>query len=410
MSDVKYDLEYNDNVGKTVSIVLRWVFFIGIFMMPFIFWPWASISFEIPRVFFVQRWVEMLLFIGALSLPLRKNLPKIDRRVFMLLMGFGIVAILATVLGVDIHKSIVGNYYRGDGLIMVFHMIGLAIFLSLFWEKSWERVTFTAIRLSTIIISCWTIILAVALYLFAQKGIDIWGNGAIGATFGNPHLLTGYLVVTLPFTVMYIFYSKKGVRRFIWSIFSFMQIAAIILTRSWAGVVGILLFILLSVWVRKNQYTMIISTIIVFILFVTGFFYIQRYSEKGFLPEGRDRIFHKLLVSVGKRPILGWGWANVDYAFDASDWPIHLGHDVYVDKAHGMFWEVLTTTGMVGLLTYLLLVIGVGKRLYRISRENKNIKILFICFVLYILHSQMNVISIGEEIFFWLITGLAMRA
>ena len=39
---------------------------IGLFVLPFVYWPWAAIPYEIPRVWFVQRWIEGLGILGCI--------------------------------------------------------------------------------------------------------------------------------------------------------------------------------------------------------------------------------------------------------------------------------------------------------------------------------------------------------
>lgn len=127
--------------------------------------------------------------------------------------------------------------------------------------------------------------------------------------------------------------------------------------------------------------------------------------------QDRERIYRKVFIGALKRPVFGWGWANVDYAFESNDWPIKVYHDVYVDKAHSEILEVLVTTGIPGLLIYLSLLIIFVKELivkYKKSRDKLWNFTLISGVVLYLFHSQTNVISIMEEIVFWLILGIAL--
>jgi hypothetical protein len=87
--------------------------------------------------------------------------------------------------------------------------------------------------------------------------------------------------------------------------------------------------------------------------------------------------------------------------------PVKFDPDIYADKAHSNLLEILVTTGLVGFVIYLLLIVKTVNNL----AMNKEVfsKILLLSLVLYIFHSQTNVISISEEVVFWLIIGVASK-
>jgi O-antigen ligase len=133
-------------------------------------------------------------------------------------------------------------------------------------------------------------------------------------------------------------------------------------------------------------------------LFVGGGFVII--SRPGVEADSRWRILNRSVMAWQARPWLGWGFANVDHAIESTVWPMPYLHDIYVDKAHSIFLEVLVTTGVVGLVTYAGLAAAVVWRLRR------NRWLLSVA-LLYLLHSQTNVISINEEFVFWWLVGIA---
>ena len=71
---------------------------------------------------------------------------------------------------------------------------------------------------------------------------------------------------------------------------------------------------------------------------------------------------------------------------------------------------MLATTGVVGLVIY----VGIIARtlfilVQRVIKKSDDYwsKMILLSFLLYFFHSQTNVISISEEIIFWLIVGIA---
>ena len=96
--------------------------------------------------------------------------------------------------------------------------------------------------------------------------------------------------------------------------------------------------------------------------------------------------------------MFGWGWSNFAAAFAAVDWPVPVQNDVYVDKAHSSLLEVLVSTGIVGFSFYLLIL---GLMTKRLSGE------YLLMFILWLVHSQTNIISISEELVFWILVGVS---
>ncbi|MBI2310156.1 O-antigen ligase family protein [Candidatus Collierbacteria bacterium] len=360
---------------------VKFVLFIGLAASPFIFWPWAKIPYEIPRVWFISRWLE-LLGLAALINLLAKNPAainsKIDGKLLGLVIAFFLWAVVASILGADLLKSIWGNYYRGDGLFTLAHLIGLFLFTALFWRSSWQKFTFQIIATGSL----------------AAGILAIFGRTA----FGQPNFLAGYLTVTLPFVweMLRNRWSKIAV---------IFPIAAIAITKSWGGLLGIIIFFTyLAVKKMSRQIQLaIVSALGIMMIFAAVYFWqaawSRPYPSRQFVPESRERIIRSVLNGALRRPLFGWGWANVDYAFDANPWPMKFQPDIYLDKAHGVILEVFTTTGVIGLAIYLLLI---GRAVWLARRTA-----VFLPLILYLFYSQTNITSIATEVIFWLTLGIA---
>jgi O-antigen ligase len=373
-----------------------------------VFWPWAEIAYEIPKVLFVYRWVEILGFIGVFaSLTILKK-EKLDSVLVYLIMLFCFFVLLSSLLGVDFNKSLVGNYYRKDGIFTLSHLIIIFFFLVLFFEKEWLRPLFVSISAGSAMVSIITIIDAYRAFVLGDLGVNVWDN-ALGSTFGNPNFLAGYLVVTLP-SIIFLLNNKNGFKeKFVLLSAFFMQVIAILLTRSWSGVLGILIFFLIFFLTRKRKnVAFIFLGIVGMLVFWLAFGLNYKSMQKAgiVIAEGRERIFVKGILAFLRRPVFGWGWANFDYAFESVDWPIEFNDDIYVDKAHSNFLEILVTTGAAGFLIYLFIILrAIVNLLGSGSIRNPILWML----VLYIIHSQTNVISISEELLFWIILGIGAK-
>lgn len=361
------------NLGKTV-------FLIGIFISPFVFWPWAKVAYEIPRVWFVNRWVEFLGLAAVIELLGKKSTAinsKIDGKLLGLAVGFFLWTIAASILGVDFLKSIWGNYYRDDGLFTLTHLVGLFLFTTIFWQPSWQKPAFVGI---------------------AAGSLGVSGLAIIGRTaFGQPNFLAGYLAVTLPFVweVLRNKWSKIAV---------IFPIAAIGLTRSWGGLIGAIIFFTYLIAKKLSRPIQLAVAFMAGIIMIFAAVYFwqtvwsQPYWSRRFVPESRERIIRSVLNGVRRRPLIGWGWANVDYAFESNPWPMKFERDIYLDKAHSAILEIFAATGIIGLTIYLFLA---GRGLWLARRTA-----VFPALILYLFYSQTNIISIATEVIFWLTLGI----
>lgn len=402
---------------KITRIVFLTTLLGGVALLPIAYWPYAPIPFEIPKVWFVHWWIQSLLVLGIVLFLLARQKVHMRIRIVYAVLVFSAIALVASLFGVDIQKSIVGNYYRLDGLTTLFHLTSFALLLSLLWQKRWNHTLAIAIVLGTTITSVVSISQGVRLYIFHDMSLSGW-YGAIGSTFGQPKFLTGYILVSLPFT-WFVARQVRGMWKGAVFLAVAIQVGALFLTKSWAGVLILCSLVCVVVWERSGKWRNFIFVFALLLCLSIGAFYVvtkqqQRYalhSQGKIVAEGRERIVRKLALSIKERPYFGYGWANVDHAFDASVWPMKFEFDVYLDKAHSHVLEVLTTTGIVGLLAYLSLIFLVGRSLFHdvleAGKHNHWEKVLFVVFFVFLIHSQTNVISIAEEVIFWLLVGIA---
>ncbi len=381
-----------------IQTLLKVIFFTGVFFLPFVFWPWARVPYEIPRVWFFQRWVEVLAAVTVLSTFREAGGKSLRfRRIHFLILTFLVIAIVSSIFGSDFGKSWLGNYWRADGLITLFHLIALFVCLSIVWKRDWEAQLVKIVAFSSLAISGWAILNEVQFLFNFHRFVPV------GISFGQPKFLGGYLLVTVPFVLAWI--STLQVKSRLLIIFSVVM--AIFLSGSVISLLLVLVFLFVKVFVTHFSWQQRTLAVGVFLFAGIGVYYLVGVKNKvlyqiqpgHFAFEGRWRILNKLALGISDRPILGWGWTNVDYAFEAHDWPIKINSDVYLDKAHSSILEVLVTTGVIGLAIYLLIVLEAGKPLR---------KTVFIApLILFLVHSQTNVISISEEVIFWIILGIA---
>jgi putative inorganic carbon (HCO3(-)) transporter len=307
----------------------------------------------------------------------------------------------ASLFGSNISKSFAGNYYRLDGLITFYGLIGFSVLVSYFWNDKFRKIVSQTFFASSTLLS---------IVALAEIATHEFGLGT-AATFGNPVFLAGYLAVSIPFT----FYLFKSTKYRIYLIGLIIQSLAIILIGAVSSILTLIIFafIYLTFFQKRIAKFLLIPLAVIFLLILLfwskNYFYIK--DPRTLSYESRERIFQNVIRGAVKKPVLGYGWANVDYAFNAGGWPIKFANDVYVDKAHSEVLEVFATTGIPGLLiyiwfllTFIIFLINGWKK----GKEKGWSFTLLSTIILYLFHSQTNVISIMEQIVFWLVLGITL--
>jgi hypothetical protein len=366
-------------------------------ILPFVFWPWASFAYEVPRVWFVLRCIEVLVAVRLVLLLRQKDWPKVDSKLFAGVMSLGLVAVVSSVTNGSQLESWWGNAYRMDGLVALLHLITLSCMIMVSPMSSWVKPTLRVASFSA------TLMGFLAILEFLQTSIGITSNGVLswevaGFTFQQPNFLAGFLFVLLPVCFWELTQANTWFSRIWWGVHVLLQVLTIVLTQSLGAIFGIP--VLLWAWfciTRKSWKMLTMSLIGAIVLFwVSAMWYQQSFLTY----EGRDRILSRLVQATVQKPVLGWGWARVAVAFEAGKDPWPGTIDIYLDKAHSVFLEMAVTTGLLGLGIYLVLAARMGKRL-------QGSPLLLLVLFAYLYHSQTNVISIAEEIWFWVLLGWA---
>lgn len=372
---------------------------VGVISLLF-FGPFSPIPFEVPKVHFVLWIIRVSILIAVYQIVKTKVNWKIDKYTLWALSAYLLVILLTSMLGVDFTKSLWGNPYRVDGLVTLFTLAAGALTLSFFWKENFKiyisEVFFVASTTSSVF-TIWQV---------------VTGQFGLGSafTFGNPNFLAGFLVVSVPFSY-YLFQIKRQKYIFI-AILTIL--AAIVLIGAVSAILTLIIWlsVIVIVHIKSNiKYGVIVLMGLVagIILYGWSVNYLQTNSES-FIAEGRVRIYRNILIASLSRPLIGYGWANIDVAFQSVQWPTKFNDDVYVDKAHSQLLEVFASAGFVGLVTYILLITVLIKKLVKLSKLDKQWALVTgMVLVMYLLHSQTNVISISEDLAFWTVTGILLK-
>ena len=313
------------------------------------------------------------------------------------LVTYGLIAYFSAILlscffSVDFNLSFWGDIERMLGFFHVFHFLILYfIIITVFKEwKEWKMFFIVSIATATL----------VCLYgIFNQKH---------DSTIGNLAYVAAFFIFNIYFSLI-LFAKEKS--KFKW--FYFVPIAIMGYGFFKASISGAFVglgfsFLILGLFyafLGKNEKIKIGTSflLIIFFLLISGFL-VGRDSEfvqnQSWLKPVREislekNTFQTRLISwqaawqnFGENPILGTGFGNYAMVFDkhfSSEFYDYAYYETYFDRAHNNIVEIVATTGIVGLATYLFIFGAVFYYLikgYRRKKINLHDFVLVSCLII----------------------------
>lgn len=383
---------------KAITNSYRILLLIGLFVLPFIYYPKAYVAYEIPKVWFFYFWSIVLTFLALLSVFKGKVTQKMNA-VFKTAGAFLLVLVVVSLIGVDFKKSIFGNYYRLDGLLTYFLLFAFSFSLSVLGNKRLLK--------DLALVSASASFLAALLAI----GSKFWPGLPSASGFGQPVFLAGYLAVGFLF-MLYLFTKSELKGKIFWSLGILTDIWAVYTTGAIGAFVAIAAGLVIWVILRTKRRLLLPFLAVSFIVgtFMFGVYLKRPADPVQIVYEERQRIIIKTFLGLieERRIFTGFGVANVDYSFDAGLWPVPVSEDVYLDKAHSTVLEYVLTGGTSGLSAYLLLLLVLFWRLYK-TKPSMLTDLYLTLFLVYLVHAQTNVLSIAEEVYFWIALSVGLR-
>lgn len=304
------------------------------------------------------------------------------------------VALFASLpLSVNVNLSFWSNAERMLGIFhilhfLVFYFILITVFRS--W-KDWRYLLFFSVAIATVI-----------------SLIGLFGPESY-SKIGNTAYVSGYLIFNLYFTVILFLRSKLGAWRYLYILPFLIMFFEFKNMHTSGAIIGltlsILLFFLLiglsHVQKRIRKYSLIIF--IVAILGVAGVFsqsqtawfkdsFLKNLTSQKVTFQTRLISWRGALADFKYHPILGTGFGNYAIIFDKHFDPTFFNYtktETYFDRAHNNLIDITSTTGLLGLLTYLSIFCAAfyylgcefkrnGKRVGPDGNGQKNLEIIVI--------------------------------
>jgi len=376
--------------------ILFWLA-IGTLLTPFVFDRGSYFPFIIGKATAFRILVEIMAVIWVVMVLEEKK--KIKLTILQQLVClYLIVLILSSLWGINPLFSIFSGNERFEGVWGIAHFVLYFLILSTtFSGKEWEKIIKAEVVIST-------------LYsIFAFVGFPYLGNitaytsGRLAGLTGNPSYFATYLIFNSLLALwLYFRQWQEDKKLFNWWLIPFVfQGIGVFITGTRGGMIGyvaglgFLLLWLVSQRINKDlAIFQKVSLIILIIISVSlGSLFAFRNSDlvqKNFALERLTSISLKDPTAVSRllsaqsagkafleRPLLGWGPENYQapYLKYLNPEVLHyLPSDFLFDRAHNKPMEVLATTGILGLLSYLSIFLFAGWFLWRL-RKNKSLSL-----------------------------------
>jgi hypothetical protein len=309
-------------------------------------------------------------------------------------MALGIIfLVFSTIFAFDISYAFFGESFRGEGFLTLFAFFCIFFSMLLLFEKKHWRLFFIFSFVSSLIV------LAIE---YRQKILGMYRPDSLT---GNPIFLGGYLFFAILIALWIVHLGIKEKNKLfitVGSISAITSIVGIFLTVSRGSVIALAFAILLTAttaFVRGKKITVGQRTlrffsgiILTVLLFFGGIFLATRHNSLWQKIPGIDRI---ATTSIGKGSavtrivytklsfskffpdekiqtvLFGWGWDNFVFFFQKNYYPAMYSIEAAViDRPHNKLSDMLVMTGVVGLVTYLIIWVLLFRYCLRLIKKD----------------------------------------
>jgi len=369
-------------------------FFISLlfFLTPLLFTSLTSELFEVPKMYFVYLITLLITFFHLINyLKGKKPLFSKNKLTIPLLIFFS-TQLISTFFSVDVHTSIFGYYSRlNGGLLSLSAYLLLFLILPLYLTPKFREKIINLILVSGLLLSSYGIL--------EHFGIDkhLWVQDVqsrVFSTLGQPNWLAAYLCILLPFAIEKFIKSKLFSLKSLFFLFLLSNFyLCLLFTKSKSGIIAaiISISIYLAIFffqnikinkINKSPFSRGIKGVLI-IIFLFGFFSITISNPiKDYLfpqkisPSIDQNTTLNITPSEDIRKIVWQGSLDLWKAFPLFGtgpetfaftyyWTRPASHnltsewDFLYNKAHNEYLNYLATTGTIGFLSYLFLIISI---------------------------------------------------
>lgn len=378
---------------KKITNLIYFSFFLLIFATPLIFTFVNSELFELPKMYFVYLMTIIITALHLINWSLGNT--TLYKKTFLNIpiLLFLISQTISTFISIDPHTSFFGYYSRLNGGLLCFLDFSVLYFiLPNYLNSKFKNQFINTVLLSGIFIS---------FYGIAQHfGIDknLWVQDVqsrVFSTLGQPNWLAAFLVIIIPLSLhksIESFSQKKYFLSIFYNLSSTIYYLALLFTKSKSGIIAcifsIFIYFIFKIFsdiktkvLSKNLKTYSLFLILILLSLLVSnpikdklFFTSPKQSKDGsninqqsnlnITPsEDIRKIVWQGAFDLWKQyPIFGTGVETFAYSYY---WTRPIEHNLtsewefLYNKAHNEYLNFLATTGTIGFVTYLFLIITI---------------------------------------------------
>ncbi|GEM_PF-301923 len=314
----------------------------------------------------------------------KKIFEKLKSPLVIAISGFVLVFMLASFFGVDPGFSFWANFERGEGAAQIINLYIFFILLALLFnsEEDWKRFLVISLAVAGLVI-----LYGIAAHL-GKSGYQAFESfmgdkisfvNRFYGSFGNPIYITTFLIFTI-FYAFYLFLNTPSKRnKIILSVLVIFYLIFFWLSQGRGGFLGLIAaifaFLAYLVFSSRNKKLKIGGITLILFLAVIGGALVY-FNDTGFVKKiPGSRIFDFSLKNqsiqnrlwtwgsairgIKERPVLGWGPENFsavfDKYFDIRHFVPGQSTETWFDRAHSVYLDYAAETGILGLLSFLLI-------------------------------------------------------
>lgn len=367
------------NTSEIYIKILRWGIFISLFLPLVIFSQYLS-PFHFGKMIVFRILVELMAVFYILLILIN---PKYRPKWTTLLISFSIFAglyFLTGIIGVNFYSSLWGTLERMGGIFSFLHFwVYFIILTSIIRNREdWNKI----LKIS-VFVGFLSILFAYGQRLQLGKFFVGWQHGErVIGTIGNPALFAGYLLFIFYLALLFLLRKKSSAKeRGFFTVVLVLGIPVLFMTAvrgavfSFFGSLFLLaLFFIFSSKNKKLKNYLSVALLIFVILAVNLFLLksnpwilnnkwlnrITNISLTSSTVQTRLWSWNGAIQGWKERPIFGWGPENFTFLHMKYFDPRHfagIGSETIWDRAHNIVLEMLATMGVVGLISYLSILV-----------------------------------------------------
>ncbi len=352
---------------KTLENVIRYGLYLLAVVSPVVFSSQLLWPFESTRGYVLVALVEVLLLLTLCWHWLRKSSIAMDVLSFAFVL-FVLIVLFASLIGIDPVFSFWGTLYRQTGGLIWLHILILYGVLRcvLIDERHWQ-----AFLMATVIGALLTVVghlvwlTDASVYLSTAQG---------GSTLGNSSFYGSYLIFIIGLSGYLWTTLSKGVLRQVSAVATGIFILTLLSLSAHAAIISFLgggvLFLGLWLWrsPRRNRQWLgrgLVAVLLFGFLSVSflalrpGSFIQESFTDMA--TSSRLVLWDMGLQAIWERPVFGWGLETFEYVsldvYNTCFGSQKCGWEVVFDRIHNKFLDVAFESGLVGLGSYLLLLV-----------------------------------------------------